>query len=291
MKQFLKSIGLYGFISFLFFNGIAFLCLFVLSKSNFYKPCFVKNGVKTEHFDYVVLGSSTGLTTLNTKLIDSITGKKGLNISMDDSSLNTQYLMLQHFVNSNKKTKCLVLAVTPWDLENDSPQLNNNDYRFLPFVMEKYVYDYYLKMEQGFFKPLAYSKYVPLFGLSYYNTELFYPSIFSTINIKKRNRFDDMGNYSYPSNGLPNKLTSEEISLKINNPYFNKISNFCKSHNIKLVSYIAPIYKTTVSLKEINTKIINHSSFITSKNMFYDNIHVNKMGREKCSVEFAKYID
>ena len=84
MKQFLKSIGLYGLISFLFFNGIAFLCLFFLSKSSFYKPSFVKNGVVNNSFDYVVLGSSTGLTTLDTKLIDSVTGMKGLNISMDD---------------------------------------------------------------------------------------------------------------------------------------------------------------------------------------------------------------
>jgi len=289
MKQFLKSIGLYGLISFLFFNGIAFLCLFFLSKSSFYKPSFVKNGVVNNSFDYVVLGSSTGLTTLDTKLIDSVTGMKGLNISMDDSSLNSQYLMLQHFINSNKKTKCLVLAVTPWDLKNASPKLNNNDYRFLPFVNRKYVYDYYSTLEPNFFKPLLYSRLVPLIGVSYYNTELFYPSVLSAINPNKRNRFDDMGNYSYPSNGLPNKLTSEEITLKINNPYFNKISNFCKSHNIKLVSYIAPIYKTKVVLGKF--KMVNHSNLINDSNMFYDDIHVNKIGRKICSIEFSKYLN
>jgi hypothetical protein len=291
MKQFLKSIGLYGLISFLFFNGIAFLCLFILGKSNFYKPCFVKNRKNSNSFDYVVLGSSTGLTTLDTKLIDSLSGKKGLNISMDDSSLNTQYLMLQHFLNSEKKTKCLVLAVTPWDLENNSPKLNNNDYRFLPFINEDYVYEYYLSMESDLFKPLAYSKYIPLIGMSYYNTELFYPSILAAVNSKKRNRFDDLGNYSYPSYGSPNKINNEVINLELNNPYFSKISKLCEFHNIRLVSYISPIYKTKVNVDGIMIELVNHSSFITDKKMFYDNIHVNKIGRRVCSKEFAKYIN
>ena len=68
-----------------------------------YKNQFVKNGVKETEFDYVVLGSSTGLTTLDTKLIDEKMYTSGLNISMDDTSLSSHYLMLQYFLSLGKK--------------------------------------------------------------------------------------------------------------------------------------------------------------------------------------------
>lgn len=94
MKKFLTKIVLYTFFILLIGNGIAWLSLYFIGKSNLYKPQFVKNGVKEKYFDYVVLGSSTGLTTLDTKLIDEKLKTKGLNISMDDSALSSHYLML-----------------------------------------------------------------------------------------------------------------------------------------------------------------------------------------------------
>ena len=290
MKKFIIKLGIYSVGCYLLFNTIALISLFALEKSNFYKPEFVKNGVSEKYFDYLVLGSSTGLTTLDTKQIDSITGKKGLNISMDDSALNSHFLMLEHYLALDKKTKCLVLAVTPWDLLVKNPKLNNNDYRFLPFIYKDYVYDYYKELETKTFKPLTFSRYCPLIGVSYYNTELFYPSIIAAIKPEKRNRFDEKGNFSYPTAGEPQETPLKNISLKINNPYLKKIEELCKKNNIKLILYISPIYKTTVTLNKYNN-IVNHSNFIQDKTLFYDNIHVNGMGRKKCSIAFAEILN
>lgn len=289
MKTFIKTVAKYGIIFFLFFNGIAFFSLFFLKKSNFYKPQFVKNGVKELKFDYVILGSSTGLTTLDTKTIDSITNKKGLNISIDDSSLNSQYLMLQHFYNLKKKTNTLVLAVTPWDLSNKNPELNNNDYRFLPFINDDYVFDYYKEFEKGYFKPLTFSRFIPIFGVSYYNTEIFYPSIIAFLKPTMKNRFDDKGNFSYPTSGKPNKTSNEIVNLDIKNPYYFKIIEFCKKNEINMIAYIAPIFNAKVIVND--KTIINHSDLLIDKKMFYDNIHVNKKGRKFCSNLFSKYLD
>lgn len=288
MKLFIKTVTKYGIIFFLIFNGIALFSIFILGKSCFYKPQFVTNAINENSFDYVVLGSSTGLTTLDTKLIDSITNKSGLNISMDDSALNSQYLMLQHFYKLKKQTKILVLAVTPWDLSKKNPELNNNDYRFLPYVYDDYVYDYYKNFEKGFFKPLTLSKFCPIIGVSYYNTEIFFPSIITLIKPKFRNKFDDKGNFSYPTNGKPIRLREERYELIIQNPYFFKIKKFCIDNNIELITYISPIFKTTVVTK--NVDIINHSNLIINKDMFYDDIHVNKNGRKLCSEIFSNYI-
>jgi len=291
MKLFLIKIIGYGLLSFLILNGLAFLSLYLLGNSNFYKPQFVKNGVYEKKFDYVVLGSSTGLTTLDTKLIDSITGKKGLNISMDDSALSSHYLMLQHFYASQKRTKTLVLAITPWDLAVSNPVLNDNDYRFLPYISEKYVYEYYKSIEKSKFKVLTFSKYFPIIGLSYYNTELFYPSLVAALKPKKRNRFDDKGNYSYPNLGGPSVIKYNIVDLELKNPYYYKIKQFCSDNKIQLILYQSPLFNIRVEpITIINQKLINHSQLIKQESFFYDNIHVNNKGRKICSLNFTKQL-
>lgn len=289
MKQFLLKLTKYGLIVLLLLNLISWSSLYILGKSNFYKPQFIKNGVKEKYFDYVVLGSSTGLTTLNTKQIDSTTGKKGLNISMDDSVLSSQYLMLEYFYALNKKTKCLVLAISPSDIENAEPELNNNDYRFLPHVSEKCVFDYYRNIEQSNLKVLTLSKYFPILGISYYNTELFFPSMVSILQPKKRNRFDDKGNYSYPDAGAIPKANQTKVMAKFTNPYFIKIQQFCIQNKIKLILYQPPIFKTKVIVQNMEN-VVNHSDLLEDSKFFYDNIHVNNKGRQICSDSLAKIL-
>lgn len=292
MKRFLLKIGLYALLFFLAINLLAFSSLFFLGKSYFYKPQFVTNGVKESSFDYVVLGSSTGLTTLDTKQIDSLSGKKGLNISMDDSSLSSHYMMLEYFYSLGKKTDRLILAVTPWDLANEKPVLNNNDYRFLTYVREDCVSSYYQDIESGYFKKLWLSKYFPIIGVSYYNTELFYPSLVSMVQPKKRNQFDDRGNYCYPNQGGPKKKKEQVLPLEFKNPYFAKIVAFCAAKKIELVLYQSPMYGTSVTLENSKgIQFINHADLFVTSDLFYDDIHVNAKGRMICSKKVSKILE
>lgn len=291
MRRFLLKIGLHVLLLFVVVNLIAFLSLYFLGKSYFYKPQFVTNGVAESHLDYVVLGSSTGLTTLDTKLMDSLSGKKGLNISMDDSSLSSHYLMLEYFYSIGKKTDRLVLAVTPWDLANEKPVLNNNDYRFLTYIRNECVYDYYRNIEEDNFKKLSLSRYFPIIGVSYYNTELFYPSLVALIKPQKRNQFDDRGNYSYPNQGNPKKEKAKTVSLEFKNPYFDKILAFCKTKKIELVLYQSPMYGTAVMSQNKGFQIINHSDLFQSSEFFYDHIHVNAKGRKICSTDVSEILN
>lgn len=291
MKRFLYKIGVLGLIAFILLNGIAFLSLHFLGNSCLFKPQYLENGVKEKQFDYLVLGSSTGLTTLNTKEIDSLTGKRGLNMSMDDTSMSTHYLMLQHYYALGKKTDNVVLTVTPWDAVDSLPELGNNDYQFITYLRENYAYQYYASMEKKPFKPLTISAYFPLFGVSYYNAEVFFPSLLTVFQPEKRNRFDDRGNYTYPviETDLLNK--NQELSkLFFLNPYYKKIVALCKENNSELVVYIAPMYKRRVVLAVDDPKVINHSDFLSNSKLFYDHIHVNHLGRAEASAAFAKEI-
>lgn len=288
MKKFITKITLYTFFILLIGNGIAYLSLYVLGKSQLYKNQFVKNGVAATHFDYVVLGSSTGLTTLDTKLIDKTLNTSGLNISMDDTSLSSHYLMLQYFLSLGKTTDQLILCVTPGDLQNPVNELNNNDYRFLTEVQDTLIYNYYNQMEHGGLKVLTYSKFMPILGVSYYNNELFYPSIYAFLKPDKRNRFDDKGNYTYPQ--IENNIEKRSIvtsKTSFTNPSFLKIKKLCIEKGIDLIVYQSPIHSTNVVFPNTNEfKIINHSTILPEA-LFYDPIHVNSKGRTFCTLAFC----
>lgn len=288
MKKFLLHILKYGLIVFIGINAIAWLNLYFLQNSSFYKPSFLTHEVKQTQFDYVVIGSSIGLTTLDTKQIDSVTHKKGINLSIDDTAISSNYLMLQHFFKQGKKTQFCILALSHWDLANEHPVLSNNDYRFLPFVSNDYVSDYYQSCEQGYFKPLMLSKYIPAIGACYYNTEVFYPSLIAAIRPNRKNRFDENGNYFYPQSSKVQDKGIDKITLSWNNPYIQKISDLCKENNTQLIVYQAPIYKVLITNNNANYTLINHSSVLKDKSYFYNNIHVNRLGRKVVSRLFAK---
>lgn len=288
MKKFLLHIFKYGLIVFILLNAISWCSLYFLRNSSFYKPQFLTHEVKKSNFDYIVIGSSIGLTTLNTALIDSLTLKNGINLSIDDTALSSNYLMLQHFFNQRKKTKFCVLSISNWDLANKNPILNDNDYRFLPFVSNDYVFNYYKNLEQGFFKPLTLSHYFPLIGVSYYNTEIFYPSIISAINPNKRNRFDKNGNYSYPEMGTIKPKKWSSTTLIWNNPFVEKIKKLCDANATTLLIYQAPIFNTKIINTNKKYNFINNANVIRNDSYFFDEIHLNKNGRREASIIFAK---
>ena len=288
MKKYLLKIVTFGLVVFVLLNIISWLNLYFLRNSSFYKPQFLTHEVAASKFDYIVIGSSIGLTSINTILIDSLTSKKGINLSIDDTSLSSNYLMLHHFLKQGKTTNFCILSVSHWDLANENPTLSDNDYRFLPFVYNDYVYQYYNELETGYFKPLTLSHYMPFFGVCYYNTEIFYPSILSIQQPNKHNRFDEKGNYFYPELGTIAPKKQSEITLEWKNPFIKRIQQLCDNHNVKLIVYQSPIYHTTIINKNAAYNFVNNDNAIQNDAYFFDEIHLNQYGRKEASTIFAK---
>ena len=290
MKLFLKKIG---FI-FLIFIGISVAVsagsLWSLRQSSFYKPSFLVNDVKEKDFDYIILGASTGLTTLNSKVIDSVLKTKGLNLSIDDTSLGTQYLMLQHFLEHGKTTKNVVLAPSAYGFDSQNKDISDNDYRFLPFINESYVSNYFNDFTSRSSNLISYSNYMPMLGVSYYNMEILYPSLLALMHPNKRNRFDNKGNYTYPNTRTETRLIQkfEPITISFKNKYFSKIKALCQLHNIRLICYFSPIKGKKVNTDITTLTIINHSDLLKNESLFYDSIHVNSNGRQVTSLAFAQ---
>ncbi|MCX7549066.1 hypothetical protein OS188_14005 [Xanthomarina sp. F1114] len=271
---------------------ISFASLWALRQGSFYKPSFLEYQVEASKFDYIVLGSSIGLTTLNTEVIDSVLGTRGLNLSMDDTALSSQYMMLEHFIASGKQTNICVLAASILDYDVVNNRLSGNDYRFLPYGSRTYVQDYYKSFSGRPAQILFYSKWFPMLGIGYYNTELFYPSIVSLIDSKKRNRFNAFGNYSYPEVSKESKSIEARRELKVafKNPYMQRIQDLCAKHKIQLVVYIPPHKQIKVQPVEMPFHIINHSATLKNTEYFYDVQHVNVLGRQAASLRFAQEV-
>ncbi|OBX23265.1 MULTISPECIES: hypothetical protein [Bizionia] len=289
MRLFFKRIG---FILLLFIgvsSAISYGSLWALRQGSFYKPSFLEQQIQTSEFDYIILGSSTGLTTLNTQVIDSVSGRHGLNLSMDDTSLSSQYLMLQHFIASGKQTPICVLAASILDYDVIDHVLSGNDYRFLPYVSRGYVYDYYGSFPGSPARISANSNWFPMLGVGYYNAELFYPSLVSLVQPQKRNRFDAYGNYSYPITTQVSALIVSRRSktLQFKNPYFKKIQDLCAKNDMALVVYIPPHKTLAVETGPTSFPVINHSDVLNDTRYFYDDFHVNRLGRQTVSLLFA----
>lgn len=296
MRSFLKKISAICLVFFGLIYLISYASISVLRYSSFYKSSFLVNQVPQESFDYIVLGASDGLTTLNTKVIDSILSVDGINLSMDDTSFSSHYLMLQHFLAEGKQTKYCILVARYSSFDSKLESINDNDYRFAMYNNRSYVSEYYKQFSGTKANILYYSKWMPFLSLSYFNTELFYPSLICAANFEKRNRFDDKGNYTYPviKRGSSNSK-NESIKVEFTNEYLTKIKTLCEANDIELICYISPHISKKAITNSKDYRVINHSNVLQNPEYFYDDIHVNSIGREISSnnfaLDFKEYLD
>ncbi|WP_191859178.1 hypothetical protein [Hanstruepera ponticola] len=296
MLVFLKKIGfiLSGFLLLSFL--ISYGSLWLLRQSHFYKPAYLANGVVQKQFDYIVLGASTGLTTIDTELIDSELDVKGINLAVDDTSLPSQYLMLQHFLAEGKQTDYCILAPNPTNYTTKHDDISDNDYRFLMYIDRPYVYDHFKNFTGFRAHALTLSRWLPTIGVSYYNAEVFYPSLLSVLSPERRNRFDINGNYTYPNYKTPSRPIEnfENFPIDFTNNYLKKIKALCQLHDITLICYISPMEGKKAAFDDTEYLIIDHSDVLKDSRYFHDMIHVNTLGRDKASrqltIDFNKYI-
>lgn len=292
MKKFILKIILFSVLVLILGNIIAFIANYFLGKSTFYKSSFLVNKFQTEKkIDYFIVGSSRGLTTIDTKLIDEKLSLNGINLSMDDTDLKTQFLMIQHFFESNFKADYMVLVLDANHFTKTSLALGNNDYRFIPFINRDYVRNHFKKYEKSTLNILTNANFNPFFTYSYYNLELLLPATLSILKPNFKNKFDELGNYSYPTLAYKTKKNISKIkktTIEITNPIIKDVKNYLDENNCKLIIYIAPyqLEKFTFNSK-LDIPCINHSGILENKNdLFYDPIHVNNQGREQSTLFF-----
>jgi len=290
MRYFIINLLKYGSLSLLIINSIGWAGDSVLRKSSFFKPSFLVNNFNpTDNFDYMILGSSRGLTTLNTIQVDGELGLNGINLSMDDTDLKSHVLMLDHFFANGYKSEYCILVLDYSNFNKTQIRLGDNDYRFSPFIKQGYVREHFGKYESVSLKPNYNSLLFPFLKYSYYNLQLVPASAYALIYPDKRHRFDEKGNYTYPINKSISQKTksSNIIKSQLTNPLLEQVKSLCEQNGSRLLVYIAPYQDLIIQLKD-SANVINHSGLISSKEYFYDKLHVNSKGRAIASNHFIE---
>src|SRR5690554_4090222 len=110
MKKLFINILLFLIILFSIFWILDYAFTTVYKKGDYTKIQWLYNK-KNQNYDYAIHGSSRAFTTIDVGKINSKTALKGINISVDGSTITDQYLMLKIFLGNNNNIKHLYLQV------------------------------------------------------------------------------------------------------------------------------------------------------------------------------------
>lgn len=291
MKKFVLKSILYLSIAFIIANVLAYTGLRILGKSDFFKTTYlVHHFPEGQSFDMAVFGSSRSLAAIDTKLIGESTGGLAVNFSMDYTALPSSLLMLEHFYAQGYTSKWVVISLDLPDFEESKTVISENDHRFLPYISNNYIREYFLKYEDAMIKPIAISKYFPVAGFAYYNMELLAPAAQALVNPNYKYRFDELGNYQYPDYLAQQEMPEPRyFKTGLSNPVLKQIAEVTQKNGSKLIVYIAPYLRDDISVEsDVNYQVINHSRLINEPKYFSDYIHVVNSGKKLATEAFIE---
>lgn len=136
INQFLSKIGISGVFLVLFIYGYGSFCDYFFTQNRFLDLSEKKQWVlaqKGGSFDYAVLGSSRAYGAFDMVLLDSLSGKNGINLGSNGSGFKDNYLVFSHFLKSNT-IKALYLQVDMHSLNSKESFSNEfHAFTFMPY--------------------------------------------------------------------------------------------------------------------------------------------------------------
>lgn len=255
------------FVFFLF----AFTCLSLLLDWNFvHRSNFFKLGslIKNEEKSNFILGSSSALTGIDTKML----GSSWRNYSMDNTTLIYQRCLLNYLLENNVDIDTLILCID--EFARRESNLTVNSYRYLPLLNYTHVFDSLFVLNQ-----LRFNRFLPLYKYVSFNSELLYPGVFSLIRPNFRYRYDSLGDFIYPYGDNFIKDFDHLESISFSEPLeLSRIKKICSKEGIKLFVVILP--RKDFRVLNVSPDILDFSQRVNRNDLFYDDKHLNYSGRQ-----------
>ena len=296
MKKFFKNLFILLIILLAFFWLLDEAFTYVFQKGYYTKIQWLYQK-QNQRYDYAMHGSSRAFTTIDIPAIEKATGKKGINISVDGSSIPDQYLMLKIFLANGNKIKKLYLQVDPFS--SDTEEIFEFAVpKFMPYLKEDIVFDHFKQFGGEWY---AY-RYVPFYRYAKYNTLWgIHEVLIDQFKILPQD-FDEYGDYFYPNVQYkgPDKLRHLTFDLKGKYKFLNQIIELCKSNKVELILFTAPVadiiideaYKENALqfaelMKSKGVSYYNYGDLYgNDPKLFYNEIHLSGRGAE----EFTQHI-
>ena len=292
----LKNLVALSLITYLTFFLLDLIFTEVFKKGYYNKTQWI-NKIENQKFDYIIHGNSRAYTTLDVGIINKETNLKGLNLSVDGSSITEQALMLDLFMAKGNKIKTLFLEIDYWfDSTAMTSSLNLETVskfdlpKFFPYLKDNMVFDHYKDFG---IKWYAY-RYIPFYRYAEFNSIWGPHEVIVDLFHVVKPEYDENGGHFYSNYDYHGTKKMDKLSFNPNGrfKYFNRIVNNCKKNNIKLVCFTSPISflkedeKYTQSMKSLekmlqknDIKFYNFSLIFAGKySMFVDELHLNMNG-------------
>lgn len=290
MKKFFKHLLVLSLLSLGIFWLLDLGFTYVFKKGYYTKIQWLYNK-QAQEYDFAINGSSRAFTTLDLSKIEERTGKKGINISVDGSSIPDQFLMLKIFLHNKNTIKKLYLQIDPFS-SNTEEIFDFAIPKFFPYLKEDIVFDHF---KQFGYEWSAY-RYIPFYRYAKYNT-LWGPHevLIDQFKILPQD-FDQYGDFFYPNIDYKGPVKLRHLTFDLNGKYrfLNEIISLCRQQRIELVLFTAPVadiiidadyHRNTIKFMEMmkskGVAYYNYGNLYgNDPENFYNEIHLNKRGAE-----------
>ena len=294
MKQSIK----YG-ILFLGLIVIIDLISGVVFKNQFHQIKFGDYGVINKSInsdaEILILGSSRAVHHYNPSLISSTLKKSSYNAGFGGQGMFLNYALLNEISKKNLP-EIVILDLSPNIIVDKQSYSKLNI--FLPYYKKYKSFKEIIQLNSDFTKLELVS------NLYIYNSTLY--DFFRNIFFKEKEKYSGFK----PLKGEINKTNFKPFFLKketmTNNKimYLNKIIDFCKKYNIKLIGIVSPTYikfdKNNRIINKLNTifknndlefyDYSNYANLYQNNIFFKDQLHLNEKGAAIFSDEIANLI-
>lgn len=267
---------------FILLTTIALLYVFDFTYTQIYLRSNPRNklqyilNTKNESYDVVFIGSSRVANHIDTKLFDSLSSKKTINLGAEGAGLKDNLLQIKLLLENNK-TSNIYLQLDD-NFESEKPTSISIS-EAMPFLKNRIISDH-LKNNFSNYNQLV---YVPFYRYAINDPKIGFRELLMSI-INKKPRINPAIGFT-PKSG--NKLPFKEYRLPMNisnqNVVLNEIKDICKKNKINLVLFISPFCKSTKNIDYV-LKLKNKFSDLIDMSIGYENEyfynanHLNKRG-------------
>jgi hypothetical protein len=202
-----------------------------------------------QEYDFAVLGNSRVYNVIDVLAMEKYAHLKGINMGVNGSKPVENYLVLNHFLKTNKVKTVLLqldyLVATPIASPLNPKLPFHQTMELMPFIHDDEIYE----VTAQYTSPIKYLpwRYIPFVRYAEFNQRYSPFRFFKNADTL----CDEAGYRAWPGKRKSPVLADsakieplkDSSQVKLNLDWVKKIAQTCKSHNIRLVIFSSPVHK------------------------------------------------